>query len=111
MTANSEGKDGTVSVAQAAELLGVGKALVYAKVRTGEIPGWQIGDRWVIARSTIDAIRGPGDVDYERLARAVARKQLVLQQVGLAAQIAALDQEEERERNTIEMRKWRRKAG
>jgi excisionase family DNA binding protein len=43
------------SVAQAAELLGLGLGLTYSLVRNGTIPARKLGSRWVIPRAAFRA--------------------------------------------------------
>jgi excisionase family DNA binding protein len=49
-----------VSVAEAAECLGVSRALMYDLVRDGRVPAVQLGSRRVIAKRTLeDLVAGP----------------------------------------------------
>ena len=48
----------TVSVAEAAVLLGLSQASTYAAVQNGEIPSIRIGSRWLIPRRGIDEMLG-----------------------------------------------------
>lgn len=38
----------TISVAEAAKVLGIGRNLAYQLVRTGEIPAKRLGRRWLV---------------------------------------------------------------
>jgi excisionase family DNA binding protein len=55
-TAVVSGRTATVSVAEAAEILGIGRSLAYDAVRTGRIPALRIGRRWLIPRAALDRL-------------------------------------------------------
>jgi excisionase family DNA binding protein len=44
----------TLTVEEAAEILGIGRSLCYELVRRGEIPSLRLGGRWVIPRKAIE---------------------------------------------------------
>lgn len=46
----------TLSVPEAAKLLGIGRNLCYDRVRVGEIPGLRIGRRLVIPRAALEKL-------------------------------------------------------
>lgn len=46
----------TVTVREAAKMLGVGRTLAYDLVARGDIPTIKLGDRVLIARATVEAI-------------------------------------------------------
>ncbi len=48
----------TVTVAEAAKLLGIGRNLAYEGVKRGEIPSIRIGDRILIPRASIGRMTG-----------------------------------------------------
>ena len=54
----------TYKIEEVAEILGIGKASLYAAVRKGELPAIRLGKRIVVSRATIDALL---DVDVERV--------------------------------------------
>ncbi len=50
----------TLTVEEAAELLGIGRSLAYEMVRTGKIPALRLGGKWLISRSRLKAmVDGP----------------------------------------------------
>lgn len=54
----------TLTVTEAAELLGISRATAYECVRTGEIPSLRLGGRILIPREKFDgllALEGSGD--------------------------------------------------
>ncbi len=57
----------TLTVEQAAKVLGVGRNTAYQAVRAGELPAIRIGKRLVVPRQAIDRLlAGPGRVAAER---------------------------------------------
>ena len=46
----------TVSVDEAAEILGIGRGLAYDLVRTGKIPSIRLSKRWLVPRKAIDRL-------------------------------------------------------
>jgi excisionase family DNA binding protein len=52
MEAENERK--TVTVDEAAKILGVSRAHAYEAVNSGQLRGIRLGKRWLIARATID---------------------------------------------------------
>ncbi|MCP4224125.1 MAG: helix-turn-helix domain-containing protein [Actinomycetia bacterium] len=46
----------TISVTEAAKLLGIGRGTAYECVRTGELPSIKLGRRIVIPRRALDAL-------------------------------------------------------
>lgn len=44
----------TVTVEEAAGLLGIGRNLAYQLVRSGQIPALRLGARWVIPRRSLE---------------------------------------------------------
>jgi excisionase family DNA binding protein len=51
----------TVTVEQAAKMLGIGRSLCYELVRRGEIPSLKLGGRWVVPIARLEAmIEGAG---------------------------------------------------
>jgi excisionase family DNA binding protein len=46
----------TVTVEQAAEILGVSRSLAYEAVRNGRIPSLRIGRRWLIPRQALERL-------------------------------------------------------
>jgi excisionase family DNA binding protein len=54
----------TLTVPEAAELLGLSRAAAYQAVRSGEIPSVQIGRRWLIPRARLmELLAGPTEDD------------------------------------------------
>lgn len=51
-------KSATVSVEEAAELLGVSRQTAYKAVRRGEIPSLRLGRKIVVPRAKLDALLG-----------------------------------------------------
>lgn len=43
----------TVSVEEAAAMLGVSPTSIYERLRAGEFPGFRVGGRWVISRAQL----------------------------------------------------------
>ena len=63
ITKNGKGKEGdamedelTLSVEEAARLLGIGRNLCYERVKTGEIPVIKIGRRLLVPRSALEKL-------------------------------------------------------
>ena len=52
MEAENERK--TVTVEEAARILGVSRGHAYEAVSTGQIPGIRIGKRWLVPRASLD---------------------------------------------------------
>jgi excisionase family DNA binding protein len=46
----------TVSVEEAAEILGIGRSLAYELARAGRIPALRLGKRLVVPRRALDAL-------------------------------------------------------
>ena len=44
----------TYTVHEAAIILGLGRQLTYALIRTGEIPALRLGKRWLVPRKVVD---------------------------------------------------------
>ncbi len=44
----------TVSVAEAAAILGIGKSAAYEAVHSGDIPSIRVGRRWLVPRAALD---------------------------------------------------------
>jgi excisionase family DNA binding protein len=65
----------TLTVEQAAKLLGVGRNQTYEAAAKGELPAMRIGRRWVIPTLRLLRLLGVGDEDGEqsRTARRAAR--------------------------------------
>lgn len=56
----------TLSVEEAAELLGIGRGLAYELVRTHQIPSLRLGRRVVVPRAQLEAmVAGTGPVPEE----------------------------------------------
>lgn len=56
----------TVSVDEAAEILGIGRGLAYDLVRTGKIPSIRLSKRWLVPRKAIDRILQIGATPPEK---------------------------------------------
>jgi excisionase family DNA binding protein len=65
----------TLTVEQAAKLLGVGRNQTYEAVAKGELPAMRIGRRWVIPTVRLLRLLGVGvdDAGQSRVARRAAR--------------------------------------
>jgi excisionase family DNA binding protein len=46
----------TITVEQLAERLGIGRNQAYDAVRSGQVPAFRIGRRWIISTAVIDEI-------------------------------------------------------
>lgn len=46
----------TISVEEAAQLLGISRPTAYQAVRTGDLPAIRVGKRWLIPRSRLEAL-------------------------------------------------------
>ena len=44
----------TVSVDQAAKILGIGRSAAYEGVKTGDIPAIRVGGRWLVPLAALD---------------------------------------------------------
>ncbi len=44
----------TISVEQAAELIGISRTLAYQKVNSGELPARRIGNRWLVSKVRLE---------------------------------------------------------
>jgi excisionase family DNA binding protein len=55
----------TVSVPEAARLLGVSRMTAYSAVREGTIPSLRIGRRVLVPRAALDQLLGQGDPQHE----------------------------------------------
>ena len=53
----------TLSAAEVSALTGLGRATVYEGLRNGDLPGMQIGKRWVISRKRIQDLLGCTDAE------------------------------------------------
>ena len=53
----------TLTVEEAAQILGIGRNQAYVAVRNGTIPSLRFGKRYVIPRRMIDSLLGPGAND------------------------------------------------
>ena len=56
----------TISVEEAALLLGIGRTLAYEAVRSGELPAIRLGKRWLVVMSALEELlmsRGGLDTD------------------------------------------------
>jgi excisionase family DNA binding protein len=51
----------TVTVEEAAQLLGIGRSTAYIAVRTGELPRIRLGRRLLVPRAQIDRMLGLND--------------------------------------------------
>lgn len=51
-----EPEKATLTVEEAATLLGIGRQLAYAKVKTGEIPAIKIGRRFLVPRAALERL-------------------------------------------------------
>jgi excisionase family DNA binding protein len=65
----------TLTVEQAAELLGIGRNQTYEAVARGEVPAMRIGRRWIIPTVRLLKLLGVGadDAEQSRTARRAAR--------------------------------------
>jgi excisionase family DNA binding protein len=54
MASNDMGR--TMSVAEAAEILGIGRNAAYEAVKTGQIPAIKIGKRILVPRAALDRL-------------------------------------------------------
>jgi len=45
---------GAMSVAEAADYLGIGRSMAYEQVRQGGIPAIRLGGRWIIPKSELE---------------------------------------------------------
>jgi excisionase family DNA binding protein len=46
----------TMTITEAARLLGIGRASAYEAARRGEIPTIRLGRRWLVSRSALDRL-------------------------------------------------------
>jgi excisionase family DNA binding protein len=53
----------TYTVEEAARVLGIGRSLAYALVRTGQLPALRIGRRLVVPRAALDRLVAVGGHD------------------------------------------------
>lgn len=51
----------TVTVTEAAELLGISRGMAYECVRTGELPSVRLGGRILVPRQRLDELLAGGD--------------------------------------------------
>ncbi len=58
LTTNQLGRPATITVEEAARLLGISRGLAYEGVRRGEIPAIRIGRRMLVPRRAILALLG-----------------------------------------------------
>ena len=55
----------TLSVTETAKILGIGRNLCYARIKTGEIPVIKIGRRYVIPQKAMQKLLSEGQVVVE----------------------------------------------
>ena len=57
----------TLTVDEAAKILGIGRQLAYERVRTGEIPAIKIGRRLLVPRRALEKLLEQGNKCYGNL--------------------------------------------
>ena len=50
----------TLTIAEAAEVLGIGRGLCYLAAQRGELPTLRVGRRWLISRAGLERIVNAG---------------------------------------------------
>ena len=71
MEPNETPKRATLTIAEAAEVLGISKSLAYKQADEGKIPTIRLGDRWVVPRAQLERlINGSADASAALMAEA-----------------------------------------
>lgn len=56
MEPNVTAKRATLTIAEAAQVLGISKSLAYKQADEGKIPTIRLGDRWVVPRAQLERL-------------------------------------------------------
>ena len=71
MEPNVTAKRATLTIAEAAQVLGISKSLAYKQADEGKIPTIRLGDRWVVPRAQLERlINGSADASAALMAEA-----------------------------------------